>query len=249
MYPLSTKSSHKEKSISLFLNSTSFFICVIYTKILDRNFGMIKLAVFDFDSTLMDGETIDILARELGISNRVAEITERAMNGEIGFFESLTERVRLLEGLPEKRVNEICSSLPYMPGAKETIEYMKSKDITVVCFSGGFRNATSYAKDVLGFDADFSNILHAKDGVLTGKVGGDMMFDFSKGDMLQRIQHLLGVAPSETIVIGDGANDLSMFQFANFRVAFRAKEILKQNANIVIEQKDLREIIRHLENN
>ncbi|HIP14708.1 MAG TPA: phosphoserine phosphatase SerB [Sulfurimonas autotrophica] len=205
-----------------------------------------KLAVFDFDSTLMDGETIDFLAEPLGFKEKVAIITERAMRGELDFFESLTTRVQLLEGLLVETVDTICHNLPFMPGAKETIAELQSFGYKVVVFSGGFRNATSYARDILGFDADFSNVLHSKDGVLTGLVGGDMMFDFSKGDMLQRLQALLGITPKETLVVGDGANDRSMFAHADTRIAFCAKEILKKEANVIIDTKDLTQILAHV---
>ena len=205
-----------------------------------------KLCVFDFDSTLMDGETIDFLAKELGIEEKVAKITEQAMQGELDFFGSLTTRVSLLKGLEQSKVDEICHNLPYMPGAKETISELKKMGYTVIVFSGGFRNATTYAKDILGYDSDFSNILHQKDGILTGLVGGDMMFDFSKGDMIQRIQDLLGVDRKNTLVVGDGANDRSMFEHADTRVAFCAKDILKKEANIIIDTKDLMEILKHI---
>jgi phosphoserine phosphatase len=205
-----------------------------------------KLAVFDFDSTLMDGETIDEFAKELGLKEKVASITEMAMAGELDFFESLIMRVKLLEGLDEKKVIEIAHSLPYMPGAKETITEMKKMGYKVVCFSGGFRVATGYAKDILGFDADFSNVLHAKDGRLTGLVGGDMMFNYSKGDMLTRLQNILGISREDTFVCGDGANDLSMFKYANTRVAFCAKEVLRKEATIEINEKDLTKILDNL---
>lgn len=206
-----------------------------------------KLCVFDFDSTLMDGETIDFYADALGIKEHVASITERAMNGELDFFESLQERVGLLKGLEFSRVEEISHSLPYMPGAAETIKALKKEGITVVCFSGGFRVATSYAKDILGFDADFSNALHHKNGKLTGLVGGDMMFDFSKGDMLLRLQALMGIREEETMVVGDGANDRSMFAHAGTRVAFCAKEVLKREANIIVDTKDLTQILDRMQ--
>ncbi len=207
---------------------------------------MLKLAVFDFDSTLMDGETIDFFAEELGIGDEVAHITEEAMSGRLDFFESLQERVRLLKGLDFKVVKKISHNLPYMSGARETIAELKSHGIKVVCFSGGFRTATSYAKDILGYDADFSNILHEKDGKLTGLVGGDMMFNFSKGDMLTRLQSILGVRKEETFVCGDGANDLSMFAHAGTRVAFCAREILEKEANIIIREKDLSLILKEI---
>ncbi len=202
-----------------------------------------KLCVFDFDSTLMDGETIDFLAKPLGLEDRISAITEKAMQGELDFFESLTKRVSLLEGLELTKVNEICHNLPFMPGAKDTITELKKRDYKVIVFSGGFRNATSHAKDILGYDADFSNILHENSGILSGKVGGDMMFDFSKGDMILRIQHLLGIDKKNTMVVGDGANDRSMFVHADTRVAFCAKEILKKEANIIIDTKDLTQIL------
>ena len=205
-----------------------------------------KLAVFDFDSTLMDGETIDFLARPLGLEEKVASITERAMAGELDFFESLITRVKLLEGLEEGIVKQICETLPYMNGAKETIAKLKEMNYKVVCFSGGFRSATGYAKDILGFDADFSNILHSKNGKLTGLVGGDMMFGFSKGDMIERLQNVLGISKEKTLVCGDGANDVSMFKYANTRVAFCAKEVLKKEANIIIEEKDLTKILENI---
>ncbi|MEA3419539.1 MAG: phosphoserine phosphatase SerB [Campylobacterota bacterium] len=203
-----------------------------------------KLAVFDFDSTLMDGETIDFLAAPLGLEEQVAAITERAMAGELDFFKSLIARVALLEGLHKSKVDEICVDLPMMPGAREVVSGLKERGYKVVCFSGGFRNATSPAAKRLGIDADFSNILHDDEGILTGKVGGDMMFGFSKGDMLQRLQNLLGVERADTLVVGDGANDLSMFERADTRVAFCARPILKEQATHMVDTKDLREILK-----
>ncbi|MGE4419799.1 MAG: phosphoserine phosphatase SerB [Sulfurimonas sp.] len=204
---------------------------------------MLKLAVFDFDSTLMDGETIDFFAEELGLGEQVGKITEAAMSGELDFFESLQQRVGLLKGLEYSVVERISQNLPYMKGARETIAELKDMGMKVVCFSGGFRSATGYAKNILGYDADFSNVLHHKNQILTGLVGGDMMFNYSKGDMLVRLQGLLGVTEDETLVCGDGANDLSMFAHAGTRVAFCAREILRKEANIVIETKDLTQIL------
>ena len=204
---------------------------------------MKKLCVFDFDSTLMDGETIDFLADELGLKDEVSAITEEAMVGKLDFFESINRRVLLLKGLEVSKVDEICHNLPYMKGAKETISELKKKGYRVVCFSGGFSNATRYARGILGYDADFSNILHQRDGKLTGLVGGEMLFDFSKGDMIQKLQAILKVDRTNTMVVGDGANDRSMFAHADIRVAFCAKEILKKEANYLVEEKDLTKIL------
>ncbi|MCB4748288.1 MAG: phosphoserine phosphatase SerB [Sulfurovum sp.] len=203
-----------------------------------------KLAIFDFDSTLMDGETIDFLAKPLGIEQQVATITERAMAGELDFFKSLIARVALLEGLEKVKVDNICINLPLMPGAAEVVAELKKRGYTVVCFSGGFRNATKPICERLGIDADFSNFLHDENGILTGKVGGEMMYSDAKGDMTIRIQKLLGVGYEDTLVVGDGANDLSMFAHANTRIAFCAKSILKEAATHCVDVKDLCEILK-----
>ena len=206
---------------------------------------MTKLAVFDFDSTLMDGETIDFFAEVLGFKDQVVAITERAMAGELDFYASLIERVSLLKGLPQSKVDEICADLPMMPGAQDVVNGLKEKGYTIICFSGGFRAATQPACKKLGIDADFSNFLHAdENGILTGAVGGEMMYSNAKGDMISRLQSLLGVTREDTLVVGDGANDLSMFKHADTRVAFCAKPILKEAATHCVDVKDLREILK-----
>ena len=198
-----------------------------------------KLAVFDFDSTLMDGETLEIIARKIGIDKEVKEITDRAMRGELDFFESLQYRVSLLKGMPVKTVNEICRNLPAMPGAMETIRELKKRGFTVICFSGGFKNATIPFKEIYVLNCEFSNILHEKDGILTGLVGGEMMFNNSKGEMLKRLQTITGTSIEDTITVGDGANDLSMFKYSGTKIAFCAKPILEKQADIIIKEKNL----------
>jgi phosphoserine phosphatase len=148
--------------------------------------------------------------------------------------------------MPYKRVVDICKELPLMPGAYEIVPELKKMNYKVVCFSGGFRVGTSPAKEKLGLDADFSNILHEKDGILTGLVGGDMMFGYSKGDMIRRLQELLKISKADTLVCGDGANDLSMFKEADTKIAFCAKEILKKEASIVVDTKDLTKILDYI---
>lgn len=205
-----------------------------------------KLAVFDFDSTLMDGETIDILADEFKIGDEVKKITHQAMNGELDFFESLIKRVSLLKGMDYKKVVELCENLPLMKGSYEIVTELKQMGYKVVCFSGGFRVGTTPARKKLKLDADFSNILHEKNGVLTGLVGGDMMFGYSKGDMIQRLQSILNITKDNTLVCGDGANDLSMFEYATTKIAFCAKEVLKKEASIVVDEKDLTKILDYV---
>ena len=204
---------------------------------------MTKLAVFDFDSTLMDGETIDFFADELGFKDQVVAITERAMAGELDFYTSLVERVALLKGLPCEKVTELCAKLPMMPGAPEVVAGLKERGYTVVCFSGGFRDATQPACKKLGIDADFANFLHAENNILTGAVGGEMMHTAAKGELITRLQSLLGVGREDTLVVGDGANDLSMFAQADTRIAFCAKPILKEAATHTVDVKDLSKIL------
>ena len=168
------------------------------------------------------------------------------MSGRLDFFESLTTRVALLKGMDYQKVVDICSNLPLMPGAMELVPALQKMGYKVVCFSGGFRLGTTPAREKLGLDADFSNVLHEKDGKLTGLIGGDMMFGYSKGDMLQRIQSLMGITRAETLVCGDGANDLSMFAHADIRVAFCAREVLKKEASIIIDEKDLTKILDYI---
>ncbi len=208
---------------------------------------MSKLAVFDFDSTLMDGETIDFFAEVLGLKEKIVAITNRAMAGELDFYTSLVERVSLLKGLPKTKVEEICKNLPVMNGAKEVVEGLQAQGYIVVCFSGGFREATEPFCKKLGISADFSNFLHSEDGVLTGAVGGEMMYSDAKGDMIVRLQNLLDIDRKDTLVVGDGANDLSMFAYADTRVAFCGKSILKEAATHCIDIKDLREVLKVIE--
>ena len=199
----------------------------------------VKIAVFDFDSTLMDGETLEFLADEFGLRYEIAQITKEAMEGKLDFFESLTKRVALLKGLSQAKVEKICADLPLMNGAKETISELKRAGYSVVCFSGGFESGTVPAMKKLGYNAEFANSLHFKDGYTTGLVSGHMMCSDSKGKMLKSLQNLFNISSENTVAIGDGANDLSMFKYAGKKVAFCAKPILKQNANIIVDTKDL----------
>jgi len=188
----------------------------------------------------MDGETIDILAAANNASDEVASITKRSMNGELDFFESLTARVKFLKGMPLSKADEI------MPGASELIAALKQKGVKVAVFSGGFHIATDKMQEKLKFDANFANILHQKDGILTGEVGGEMMFGSSKGEMIDRLKGLLNLDKSEIMCVGDGANDVSMFRKCDLKIAFCAKEILKKEATHCVDVKDLREILNFI---
>lgn len=200
---------------------------------------MIKLCVFDFDSTLMDGETIDILAADFGVGEKVGELTAKAMRGELDFFESLLERVKLLQGMPYARVLELFEHLPIMPGALELIEHLHARNITTLVFSGGFIEALNFAQKKLKFKAGFANFLHHKNGVLTGLVGGEVMQKSSKGTLLAKMKQLLNLHTSEVACVGDGANDIAMFKESGLKIAFCAKEVLKKEADFVCDEKNL----------
>lgn len=206
-----------------------------------------KLAVFDFDSTLMDGETIDLLALANHSEAEVSQITKEAMAGKLDFHDSLKRRVATLKGMPLEKVYAVCNHLHYNFGAKELIAELKKRDYKVVVFSGGFDEGVSAGQKVLGYDMYFSNTLHRKDNVLTGEVGGEMMFAYSKGRMLEKLQILLNATYQATIVIGDGANDVSMFDYAEKKVAFCANAVLKEAANIIIDEKNLMLIKEYLD--
>ncbi len=208
---------------------------------------MIRLCVFDFDSTLMDGETIDILAEAYGVGNEVEDITRRAMGGSKNdFFEDLVERVSLLKGMSYARVLELCESLPLMKGGSELVEFLRTRGVLTVVFSGGFHEGVNPAMRKLGFDAAFANRLHQKDGKLTGLVGGEMMFLNSKGLMLKKLKKILKLKDEEVMCIGDGANDVAMFEESGLKIAFCAKEILRSKADFCVDSKDLREVIKLL---
>ncbi|PAF50415.1 phosphoserine phosphatase SerB [Helicobacter sp. 13S00401-1] len=202
-----------------------------------------KLVVFDFDGTLMDNETIDELANAYDVKDEIGYITKEAMEGRLDFFSALTQRVALLKGMPLDIATSVAHTLTPMPNAKECIAELKKAGFIVICFSGGFNIATEYYKDILGLDATFSNVLHVEHGKLTGKVGGSMMFSDSKGVMLKSFSSMLGLSKKDCVAIGDGANDLSMFEYAETKIAFCAKPALKAKASHVVDSKDMNLIL------
>ncbi|WP_456471923.1 phosphoserine phosphatase SerB [Methanocaldococcus sp.] len=205
---------------------------------------MKKLIFFDFDSTLVNNETIDELAKEAGVEKKVKEITKKAMNGEIDFKKALEERVKLLKDLPIEKVNKAIDRITLTEGAKETIEELKRRGYLVAVISGGFDIAVDKFKDKLNIDYAFSNTLIIKDNKLTGEVVENVI---DKGEVVENLAKKLNIPLKNVIVVGDGANDISMFEKAGLRIAFCAKPILKEKADICIEKRDLREVLKVLE--
>ncbi|MEM3593346.1 MAG: phosphoserine phosphatase SerB [Candidatus Jordarchaeaceae archaeon] len=202
-----------------------------------------KLIVFDMDSTLVDEETIDEIAKIAGVGEKVKEITARAMNGEIDFAEALRERVRLLKGLEVKHLEEIAKNMHLTPGAEELIRSLKSMGYKIALISGGFTYFTDRLKEKLGLDYAFGNKLIIKNGVLTGEVEEPIIDGKKKADIIQWLSEIEGISRDEIVAVGDGANDQFMLSKVGLGIAFNAKQVLKQVADGVIAQKNLLSIL------
>ncbi|MFQ3171669.1 MAG: phosphoserine phosphatase [Oleispira sp.] len=189
-----------------------------------------RLVAFDMDSTLIEAEVIDELAAAAGVGEQVAEITERAMRGEIDFTESFHERVALLKGLSGDVLQEIAERLPVTEGAERLIRNLKSLGYTTVILSGGFNYFGNYLKNKLGIDYVFANELDMEDGIVTGKVTGTVVDGNRKAQLLREIAEKEGIRLEQTIAVGDGANDLPMLSIAGLGIAFRAKPLVQESA-------------------
>jgi phosphoserine phosphatase len=189
-----------------------------------------RLVAFDMDSTLIEAEVIDELAAAAGVGEQVAEITERAMLGEIDFTESFHQRVALLKGLSGDVLQEIAERLPVTEGAERLIRNLKSLGYTTVILSGGFNYFGNYLKDKLGIDYVFANELDMEDGIVTGKVTGTVVDGARKAQLLREIAEKEGIRLEQTIAVGDGANDLPMLSIAGLGIAFRAKPLVQESA-------------------
>ncbi|ACX73531.1 phosphoserine phosphatase SerB [Methanocaldococcus vulcanius M7] len=205
-----------------------------------------KLILFDFDSTLVNNETIDEIAKEAGVEEEVKKITKEAMEGKLNFEQSLKKRVNLLKDLPVEKVENAMKRITLTEGAEETIKELKNRGYIVAVVSGGFDIAVNRIKEKLGLDYAFANRLIVKDGKLTGEVEGEVLKEDAKGEILQKIAEIEGIKLEDTVVVGDGANDISMFKKAGFKIAFCAKPVLKEKADVCVEKRDLREILKYL---
>lgn len=202
-----------------------------------------RLVVFDMDSTLIDAEVIDELAKVAGVGDQVASITESAMRGEIDFNESFKRRVALLKGLSDTALNQVAEQLRLTEGAETLMVTLKRLGYKTAILSGGFTYFANHLKAKLGFDYVYANELDIEAGVVTGNVSGTIVDGNRKAELLKEIARKENIALEQVIAVGDGANDLPMLSIAGLGIAFRAKPLVKASARQSISNLGLDSIL------
>jgi len=205
-----------------------------------------RLIAFDMDSTLIQHEVIDEFARELGIYDQVAKITEEAMQGRMDFQTSLTKRCALLKGLTLSQIDNVYSRLQLTPGAEELIFKIKKLGYKVALISGGFTLIADKLKERLNLDYVFANKLEVVDGVITGKVIPPIVDARRKAELLEVIAQQERIRLEQVIAIGDGANDLEMLERAGLGIAFNAKPLVREKADLSLTHKTLKPVFHIL---
>ncbi len=195
--------------------------------------------VFDMDSTVIEMECIDEIAKLAGVGEQVSEVTERAMQGELDFEQSLRQRVATLQGADEQILETVRSTLPFMPDLRELIASLKQFGWKTAIASGGFTYFSDYLKQELNLDYARSNKLEIIEGKLTGKVLGEVVSAQTKADILQQLAMEHNIDIQNTVAVGDGANDLEMMDVAGLGVAYHAKPKVEQQAQVSIRHAGL----------
>ncbi len=203
---------------------------------------LIKLVVFDLDNVIIDGEGIDEIGKLVNVEDQIAAITEQAMQGELNFETSIKQRVALLEGAAVDDIKKLADEMPLMAGAEETVKSLKENGFDVIIISGSFDIIANTIKQKLPVDEIFTNSLVSKDGALTGEVTGPLVSG-NKLDVLKEYIADAGYTLDECISVGDGANDISMIESAKYGIAFNAKPTLKENADIIVETRNLTDVL------
>lgn len=186
-----------------------------------------KLLIADMDSTIAEGETLDDLAEAAGLKDKIAAITQAAMEGKLDFISALRERVGLLKNLPENALQETLAKTRLNHGARQLIATMKQGGARCVLVSGGFTFFTAAISARAGFDHHHGNMLEIERGMLTGKVKDPILDKHAKVDFLRRYCHDLGITEKAALALGDGANDIPMLKAAGLGIGFRPKEVVK----------------------
>jgi phosphoserine phosphatase len=189
-----------------------------------------RLVAFDMDSTLIEAEVIDELAKRAGVGAEVAAITERAMRGELDFTDSFTRRVALLKGLPESVLAEVADQLPLTEGAQRLIDTLRRLGYKTAILSGGFTYFGRWLQQRLGIDHVHANELEIENGRVTGRVLPPVVDGLRKAELLRQIAAQERISLDQVIAVGDGANDLPMLNLAGLGIAFRAKPMVKESA-------------------
>lgn len=195
-----------------------------------------RLVCFDMDSTLIEAEVIDELAKAAGVGEQVAAITEQAMRGELDFTQSFKRRVSLLKGLSESVLVDIAETLPITEGAENLIKALKALGYKTAILSGGFTYFGMHLQKKLGIDYVYANDLAVEDGKVTGEVVGQVVDGKRKAELLKQLAEKEGLDLQQVIAVGDGANDLPMLNLAGLGIAFRAKPVVKENAEHSISE-------------
>ncbi len=199
----------------------------------------VRLVAFDVDSTLVNGEVIDMIAAHWGVGAQVAAVTQAAMEGQLDFNASLRERVALLAGCPATVLTTIHDTLPLNPGAYELMAILHTAGVATMMVSGGFSTVTAPLAKALGMTACFSNQLEIIDGTLTGKVIGEIINGEAKRAHVLETCQTLGISPGEAAAVGDGANDLLMMGSVGTGIAYNAKPVVQANADMALNDPDL----------
>ena len=190
-----------------------------------------RLFVFDMDSTLIQAEVIDELAKLHGVGDQVSAITASAMRGELDFNQSFTRRIALLRGLPADRVQNVLHSIPLADGAERLIATLKRLGYKTAILSGGFTFFGKHLQARLGIDYVFANELEIQDDVITGRVASEIVDGEKKAELLEMIAQRENISLDQVVAVGDGANDLPMLNVAGMGIAFHAKPLVRQSAN------------------
>ena len=202
-----------------------------------------KVIVFDMDSTIVDGEIIDEMARLVGVGEKVAAITERGMTGKMNYAQSLRTRVSLLKGLPIRSLEPLAKTLKLTKGSEELVSALKEMGFKVGLISGGFSYFTDILKKKLGFDYAFGNELEIKRGKLSGRIKGKIIDAHQKAQIMDEICRKEGITRDEVVAVGDGSNDRIMVANAGLGIAFNAKEILKKVADGTITRNHMKGVL------
>jgi len=203
---------------------------------------LIKLVVFDLDNVIIDGEGIDEIGKLVNVEDQIAAITEQAMQGELDFETSINQRVELLKGASVDDIKKLADEMPLMAGAKETISSLKENGFDVAIISGSFDIIANTIKEKLNVDNIFTNSLVEDNGILTGEVIGPLVSG-SKLDVLSDFIETAGYSLDECVAVGDGANDISMIESVKYGIAFNAKPALKETADIIVETRNLTDVL------